>query len=807
VTTPQDHWTRVRSAFAEVEEAPEPERAARLAALPEDIRVQVADLLRAAAASGSFLSPSGEPTIEAGDRLGVYHLVAEIGRGGMGAVFRAERRDGEYRKEVAIKLAAGRLFGPEGERRLIQERQILAQLDHPNIVRLLDGGIAGHQRYFVMELAEGEPITTYCRTRKMPLAERLRLFRQVSSAIHYAHQRLILHRDLKPTNIVVTGSGEVKVLDFGIAQMQDQDAGDASDTMMRPFSLACASPEQLRGERPSLASDIYSLGVLLYELATDISPQRRGEASFDEVYRRVVQEPVTAPGRVVRGLARDLDAIVLKAMASAPADRYGSVAELDADIDRFLSARPVLAVPPRAGYVFARFVQRNRALTITATALVALLAAGAFVYVRQARIERRRLADATQLVHAVIFEIQPKLEGMANALPIRQTLIQETMRYLESASRDAGRDVSLLHELSNAYRELARLQGDLTTSSLGALAPAAERFRRADVLMQRALALRPDDPPLLKDAAVLYSRIAAFENTQSRGDDALHHARMAMGYAERNVKGRPPGDFDARELLALTTFSLALTLPATAWQERVDAFARAGELYTRLAAEAPAKDALHRNQATTLRFVASLHSDRLHHAEAVAFGRRSLEVVERLLARQPSNVPLQLDVATSAGVLASWVGKTGDIPEAARLYARAIALNERIIESDRANARAMLLLADATRGAAANRLAAGDIATARVHVGRSLDLFASLKARGQFPASSGFRFADAQTILGNIERADGHESKACRAYRTARDLYEEMNRQSPLVDSVKADAAAARLAAERCGPAAGRTPS
>ncbi|MBL8235271.1 MAG: serine/threonine protein kinase, partial [Bryobacterales bacterium] len=245
-----------------------------------------------------------------------------LGSGGMGIVYLAHRGDGEFRREVAIKIAGGRLFAPEAERRFIHERQILAQLDHPNIVRLLDGGIADSQRYFVMEYIAGQPLLEYARAKN--LSDCLRLFLDICSAVHYAHQRLIIHRDLKAANILVNAEGVVKLLDFGIAQIVEPGGGSTGATFLRPVSLACMSPEQVRGESLTLATDIYSLGVLLYELTAGINPQFRDGDSYAEAVERVLHADPPPPGHHNRSLPRDLDAVVLKAIAKDPRERYSS---------------------------------------------------------------------------------------------------------------------------------------------------------------------------------------------------------------------------------------------------------------------------------------------------------------------------------------------------------------------------------------------------------------------------------------------------------------------------------------------------
>jgi eukaryotic-like serine/threonine-protein kinase len=782
MSDPCARWDDVQRAFESIEEAPESERAARLSALAPDIRVEVESLREAAVNAPAFLNLP-DRTARAGSTLGPYRLGDEIGRGGMGVVYRAERGDGEFTRSVALKIASGQFFAPELERRFIRERQILAQLDHPNIVRLLDGGVTNGQRYFVMELTEGTPLTAYCRESALDVPARLELFREVCAAIHYAHQRLILHRDLKPGNIVVTAQGTVKVLDFGVAQLVRPDdgtpGGEATATSVHPYSLSCASPEQLRGERLSLASDIYSLGVLLYEVLTGVNPQYRNGDTFDRTYRRVIGEEPARPSAVATGLARDLDAIALKALAKIPEERYASVAELDADIERFTSGRPVLAVPPRASYVAARFVRRNRALTGAVVALLVVATVGAAAYVRQAHRERRRFEDARKLVHSVIFELQPKLEGIAGTLAIRQTLIEQTMAYLESVSADAGNDVPLLQELSNAYRELARLQGDVSVSNLGNFASAAQRFVRADQLMQRALAIQPANPSLLSDAGTLYSRISGFDGSEGRTADQLAHARLAVRYAEENFKLRPR-EFESRDLVALTKFYLALAMPDLEWEAKVTTFREAAETYETLAKEYPTNDHLPRNAAITFRYVASIYADREDFAKSLGFARRSLEATEVLLAPRPTDIRSRLDVATSARLLALWTSSARDVSGAQPLFERAIAIYEDILKQDAANVRARQELAHAVRGFAQNRLDAGDRVAARVHVYRALDLYAQLVERGQAGAGqANLRGALART-QGNLERLDGNHAAACAAFTIAQRHYEEAERQDPM---------------------------
>ena len=788
MTDPRGRWEEIRQAFARVEDASDAERAAILAALTPDIRAEVESLRAAASRAPQFLGLDAGQMPGTGSVLGAYRLGPEIGRGGMGVVYRADRGDGEFSKSVALKVAVGQLFAPELERRFIQERQILAQLDHPHIVRLLDGGVTHGQRYFVMELAEGTPLTTYCREKGLDLPARLTLFRDVCTAIQYAHQRLILHRDLKPGNIIVNAEGVVKVLDFGIAQLvrPEDEAGMANATMTgtHPYSLSCASPEQLRGERLSLASDIYSLGVLLYELATGVNPQQKEGDTFDLTYRRVMDEMPARPSSLARGIPRDLDAIVFKAMAKKTTERYASVAELDADIERLSAGRPVLAVPPRAMYVASRFVRRNRGLTAAVAALLIVGTIGGVLYVRQAQRERRRFEDARQLIHSVIFDIQPGLTRVAGTLPMRQQLIQETMKYLESVSADAGNDVTLLRELSSAYRELAQVEGG-SDANLGERASAARRFARADELMQRALALDPSNPELLADAGRLYVRMSGFAASDNRAEERQRLAQLGARYADANLKLRPT-DFAARELVALSKFYVGMSIPYAQLQNKLPVFQSAAEMYEALAKEDPNDDDPSRSAAVTFRYVADINAELGNHAKAVEFGERSLAATDRLLAKYPERVTNRYDAATGARLLGLWMNANGQVAEAAPHFERAISIFEGLIANDNVNVQAHLGLAHALRGFARNRFDAGDLAGTRRAASRAIEMYDLMKQRGQL-GDQDIRLAGLARTIGDLERAEGHEQAACDAFAKARKFYEQANRRDPLAGVAKAE--------------------
>jgi serine/threonine protein kinase len=440
-----------------------------------------------------------------GRRVGVYEIIGEIAHGGMGEVYRARRVDGQYEKEVAVKLVRVGLDTSFVLERFRHERQILASLEHPHIARLLDGGTTEDGiPYLVMELIAGVPIDRYCDDHQLSITDRLRLFRQACSAVQYAHQRLVIHRDIKPNNILVTQNGVPKLLDFGVAKILDPSAG-AETTLARPMTPEYASPEQIRGEPITTASDVYSLGVALYQLLTgrlpylgdsqnlhalakeicEIDPLRPstaiqhpraarppqlGELASEQV--NVLREVSTAKLR--RRLAGDLDNIVLKALRKEPQRRYVSVEQLDEDLRRHLEGLPVGARKDSWPYRASKFTQRHK-VGLFATAMVTLaLLTGMVLTVREARIAEanrkraeQRFNDVRRLASSLMFEVHDAIKDLPGSTPARKLLVSRALEYLDSLSREAREDVSLQRELATAYERIGDVQGQPRQANLG----------------------------------------------------------------------------------------------------------------------------------------------------------------------------------------------------------------------------------------------------------------------------------------------------------------------------------------------------
>ena len=435
-----ERWQVVKSLFDAALEQPVASREGWLRSATADdpgLREEVESLLAALEAGhdrfertpalclGLLEDEDGAGAPEAGARVGPYRLIREVGRGGMGVVFEAFRDDDQYRKRVAIKTISR---GADSElilRRFRHERQILARLDHRNIAGLLDGGVSDTgQPYFALEFVEGTPIDRYCESGRLGLRERLQLFRQVLGAVQYAHTNLVIHRDLKPSNILVTADGTVKLLDFGIAKLLSEDADSVAEGLTQPgvmpLTTAYASPEQVRGDAVTTATDVFSLGLVLYQLLAGRHPFIHDRPGGDETRRRILESTPPAPSTVAEASRRqrqvrgDLDSIVLMALRKEAERRYPSVEQLSEDLRRWLAGLPVSAQPDSLGYRMRKFVRRNRAAVAAGAAALLVLLAGLGATTWQARVARRE-RDAARQERAKAERINLFLQNMLGA--------------------------------------------------------------------------------------------------------------------------------------------------------------------------------------------------------------------------------------------------------------------------------------------------------------------------------------------------------------------------------------------------------
>jgi serine/threonine protein kinase/tetratricopeptide (TPR) repeat protein len=502
-----DAWARAEALFNRVADLPPNERAALLNACGDpDLRREVESLLANADGDGEpptltavaglaadFADESDPDRLRIGQHLGPYRIDSIAGHGGMGAVFAATRDDDQYHQRVAIKLVRAAVASPDLLARFRRERQILARLEHNYIARLLDGGVTEDALpYLVMEYVDGQAITTYCERHKLNLTERIVLFRKVCEAVEYAHRNLVVHRDLKPANILVTADGTPKLLDFGIARLVDppsDEPGALPQTMTMAVHMtpAYASPEQVRGEPVSTASDVYSLGTVLYELLTGSKAHRFTGGTPAELIQVVCNTEVTRPSAVIstgdrdhRKLKGDLDNIILKAMRKDPARRYGSVAEFSLDLGRYLEQRPVLARPDTLMYRTGKFVRRNWVALLAASIALAGVCAGSAVAVYQARIAKERFQQVRKLANRFLFDFYAQIATVPGTTKAKEMVVSTALEYLDQLSRSAGNDVDLQFELADAYEKVGTVVGyPGEPGNLGRIRDAAAAYRKA----------------------------------------------------------------------------------------------------------------------------------------------------------------------------------------------------------------------------------------------------------------------------------------------------------------------------------------
>jgi serine/threonine-protein kinase len=717
---PAARWERVQQLFHSVLDLPPAERAARRAAMEPGERAEVEALLAAHEAEGP-LADRGDEALETRvpQRIGPFQLENLLGAGGMGAVYSALREGPDFSQRVALKLIRAGYADPRLEEQLKQERRILARLEHPGIARFVDGGTTETgQSWLAMEYVDGQPLTGYCRSRKVDTTGRLHLMLAVCDAIAHAHQRLVVHGDLKPSNILVSAEGRPRVLDFGIAELMEPSGAPARTSPTAPWMTpAYASPEQLSGRPPTTLSDVYALGVILYELLADGRPNPDLEPPSARV---------TAPRRR-RELAGDLDAIALKALAREPGQRYASVEALADDIRRRLTGRPVRAHPDSLRYRVSRFTRRHRRAVGAAALLVLSLVLGIAAVSWQgavARQERDRAQGAllqsealsgflidlfqeadprnirgdTTVARALLQRGLSAIEGL-DAQPLVQARLLDALGTIvvEWGQYDRGRG---LLERGLALRR-ASLGPDhpdvaLSLKHLGRALRAQAAYVQAESVYRAALAIERADGGADGDAEAetltglgflmpylarvqesedfYREALAIRERVLEPGDPRLDASRLSVAAALYRKGDNPGAEARVREVLESAQARYGPDHPQTTdpavrladlLSERPDAAAEAESLYRRVIT-------IRREAGAELRLthplgnLAALLGNQGRSAEAEALLRENLALVIRILGKGSS------EEATSLSALAGEMQRQGRLSEAEELSRRSI---------------------------------------------------------------------------------------------------------------------------------------
>jgi non-specific serine/threonine protein kinase/serine/threonine-protein kinase len=737
-------WARLKDVFQAALERPADAREAFLddaCAGDPGLRSEIASLLLSHGEAGDFLSrppgeatgaPAEEPALE-GRRIGAYRIQGEIGHGGMGTVYRAVRDDDAFQKTVALKVVRGAGGGGAVEHRLQRERQILARLQHPNIAAVFDGGTTDDgQPYLVMELVEGRPITEYCALHHLGTRARIEMIRAVCDAVQYAHRNLVVHRDLKPGNILVGEDGRPKLLDFGIAKLlaAGVDPDDAPTATLLPMMTPeYASPEQVRGEAVTTSSDIYSLGVVLYELLTGRRPYPVQADSLEGIVRAVCDSapplpstmvgrggdggsPTTRPPALPAELRGDLDTIVLKALRKEPVRRYLSVQELSEDLRRHLEGLPVLARADTLGYRVSKFIRRHKAGVAAAVLVTASLVAGIVATSRQARIAEanrlraeRRFEDVRQLANSFLFEFHDAIQDLPGATNARKLVVTKALEYLDGLAEEAEGDGKLQAELAAAYQKVGDVQGLPYVANLGDSTGALRSFAHAYAIREQLLQQSPADAERTSALCAIGTRIGRVHLV--RGEMAAALTRFQDALPRCQTVWQAKGDARSGEDMLSVRLMLADALRRTG----DTAGAVAG--YRAVLSEAEKLVVLDASQRKYL----AMSYDRIGQtldergdapAEALAARRQFIVVAEQIAREHPAVPRFRRNLAVGYENLAAALGARKDYAAGIEAVHKAAALYEDLRREDRENAQTEVDLASARSVLAGLLVGSGD---------------------------------------------------------------------------------------------------
>ena len=598
-----------------------------------------------------FENETGAANHLIGQNFGAYQIVRELGQGGMGAVYLATRTDGKFKQQVALKLLKREMNTAALRRRFEQEREILASLEHPNIARLLDAGTTDDKIPFLaMEYVEGLPVDEYCLLNHLDLNQRLDLFRKVCSAVSFAHRNLIVHRDLKPSNIIVNKEGLPKLLDFGISKIlvaEFEQVNASTVTKLGVMTPSYASPEQLQNKSVTTATDIYSLGVILYELLSGHRPFEAKENDIKEIYKAVLETEPPPPSALInthskklkepteaktellapddskpatktnnfandteanrtrqtvsptvnlnaQSLRGDLDNIVLKALRKEPERRYSSAETFADDIHRHQRGLPVTARPNTFSYRAEKFIKRNRASVFAGIIIVLAIIAGVIATLWQwgiARAERvkaeNRFNDVRALANSFLFEFSPKIENLPGSMPARQLLVTRALEYLDNLSKESSDDLQLQNELAKAYEKVGDVQGNPDTPNIGDLKGALASYEKAQAMRRVLSGREPDNAEM---DANLASNLEVAANINLNGgefDKAETILDEAVALREK-VVARSPKALDARGNLAKALRVRSFVPFYNAENEKANEFIfRSMAIYAELVKESP----------------------------------------------------------------------------------------------------------------------------------------------------------------------------------------------------------------------------
>jgi non-specific serine/threonine protein kinase/serine/threonine-protein kinase len=800
-----ERWKRIEALFEQTLATPAAARPQFLQTIGDsEVRGEVESLLQSHWQAGAFLDEpdrffSSErfeaDTLSPGQVIDRYRIIREIGRGGMGAVFLAERADDEYQKQVAIKLIKRGTDTDSVVRHFRNERQILAGFDHPNIARLLDGGTTeSGLPYFVMEYVEGFPIDDYCDAHALSVVKRLKLFREVCAAVSYAHRHLVIHRDIKRSNILITSEGAPKLLDFGIAKLlQEGDEPLASMTGMRLMTPASASPEQIRGQPVTTASDVYSLGVVLYELLCGRSPFQFPSQSPMEMARVITESEPKKPSTALaqtdnpqlalrnpRFVKGDLDNIVLMALRKEPERRYQSVEQFSEDIRRHLEERPVQARKDTIGYRAAKFARRNKAGLAAGVLIFLILFGGIVATSRQAQIAmrekaraERRFNDVRKLANSVLFDYHDAIKALPGATKVRERLVKDALTYLDSLAGEAHGDPALQRELAAAYERVGDVRGGESNGSLGDVAGAVESYTKAFGIREALLALNPGDTQARHDLASSHQKIGYRLLDTGEAGNGLEHLRRALTLY-LGLTGEQPASDDLQLELAGTYNKLG-----AAMNQRGDSigalqqYRAAMAICEKLAASHPRDQEYRRRLWTSHEGIANVLWSQDDIKGAIEANSKALALGEALIADDPINADYRRALVLNYQHGGDY-RKKNDKRGALEYFRRAAALDEELLAADPANALTRIDLGYTHKRIADFLANLQDNSQALVHFSKALEISEKLVSDAPADLTSRLRVATCRAGVAGMQARLGEVDLALEECRKTIGLLREI---------------------------------
>lgn len=681
-----------------------------------------------------------------GQNIGVYKIVRELGQGGMGAVYLAERTDGKFSQRVALKLLKREMNTSALRRRFQQEREILASLEHPHIARLLDAGATGDKVPFIaMEYVEGLPIDDYCNKHRFDLNQRLDLFRKVCAAVNFAHRNLIVHRDLKPSNILVNDEGLPKLLDFGISKILSNELvpeDSATVTRLGVMTPSYASPEQLQSKSVTTATDIYSLGVILYELLSGHRPFESKESDLKEIYKAVIETDPLPPSAIIstigkqlkeiteaktavkaenpresatvisnsdaeteahkmrytiprtvnlssQNLRGDLDNIVLKTLRKEPERRYTSAENLAEDIHRHQRGLPVTARANTFSYRTEKFIKRNKASVIGAFLLVLAIIGGLITTLWQARVAQaerakaeKRFNDVRTLANSFLFEFGPKIENLSGSMPARQLLVTRALEYLDNLSQEAGNDSKLQNELATAYEKVGDVQGNPQTPNIGDLKGALISYEKAQTIRRRLLETDSENAEKQADLAGNLEVTANINLNGGEFDKAEASLAEAVALREK-VVAKNPKDVAARSKLGYAVrVSSYVPFYNSQNEKSLELSRRSLAIFEELSKDAPDDIFVNMHHANIYLDIGEGFAYMDDMAQGQENVQKGLDMLDALYKKYPNDTRVRRSLFVALLKRGELYRDAGDLPNSLEKYKRAFELSKLALQSE-----------------------------------------------------------------------------------------------------------------------------